>query len=125
MISVVVPIYNSGKYLKRCLDSIVNQSYKDIEIILVDDCSSDDSRKICFEYLKKDFRIKLITNEINKGVAYCRNIGIKMATGKYISFVDSDDYVEIDYLEYLYSLIDGYDMSICNYFRNNNPSSFI
>ena len=93
IISVIVPVYNVGKYLRECLDSIVNQTYKNLEIILVDDGSLDDSGKICDEYAEKDSRIKVIHKE-NGGVSDARNVGMEISTGEYIFFVDSDDYIE-------------------------------
>lgn len=89
-ISVIVPVYNVEKYLKRCVDSILNQSYKDFELILVDDGSKDSSGKICDEYGQTDSRVKVIHKK-NGGVSAARNTGLKFATGEYIMFVDSDD----------------------------------
>lgn len=100
MVSIIVPIYNAEKYLKRCIKSLVNQTYANIEIILVNDGSSDDSQKICELAAKKDSRIK-IKNIKNQGVSVARNKGLEIAKGKYISFVDADDYVEKDYIEQL------------------------
>ena len=97
LISIIVPVYNVEEYLPKCLYSIVNQTYKNLEIILVDDGSSDNSGIICDEYAKKDRRIKSIHKE-NKGVSSSRNIGIKNARGEYILFVDSDDEIEKDYV---------------------------
>lgn len=98
LISVVVPIYNVEKYLNKCVDSIINQSYKNLEIILVDDGSTDNSSKICDEYLKKDNRIKVIHKK-NGGLSDARNTGLDSAKGNYISFIDSDDYISSDYYE--------------------------
>lgn len=97
-ISVVVPVYNTEKYLNRCLDSLVNQTYKDIEIICVNDGSKDNSLNVLKEYASKYKRIKIIDQE-NQGVSVARNAGIDVAKGKYISFVDSDDYVDLDMYE--------------------------
>ena len=102
LISIIVPVYRTEKYLDRCVESIVNQTYKNLEIILVDDGSPDDCPKMCDEWAKKDKRIKVIHKE-NGGVSSARNIGIKSAKGKYIGFVDSDDYIEKEMYE---SLID-------------------
>lgn len=96
-ISVVVPVYNVEKYLDRCIDSIINQTYKNLEIILVDDGSKDCSGIMCDEYAKKDERIKVI-HKANGGLSSARNAGLQVATGKYIGFVDSDD--DIDYAMY-------------------------
>ena len=115
-ISVIVPVYNVEKYLKKSIDSIINQTYKNLEIILVDDGSIDDSGKICDEYEKKDARIKVIHQE-NQGLSKARNNGIEQATGEYIGFVDSDDYIEKKMYEILYEYIIKYDadISICKY----------
>ena len=99
-ISVIVPVYNVEQYLPQCLDSIINQTYKNLEIICVDDGSPDNSGKILDEYAKKDKRIKVIHQE-NQGVSVARNTGLDNATGKYIGFVDPDDWIEADYYETL------------------------
>lgn len=101
LISIVVPVYNVEKYLKRCIESLINQTYKNLEIILVNDGSTDNGLKICEEYLKIDNRIKLINKE-NEGLGITRNCGIDNAKGKYIAFLDSDDYIEADFYEKLY-----------------------
>lgn len=92
-ISIVIPVFNVEKYLKTCIESIINQDYKNLEIILIDDGSTDKSGKICDEYANKDKRIKVI-HQKNKGAANAKNTGLKYATGFYLSFVDSDDYLE-------------------------------
>lgn len=99
-ISVIVPVYNVEKYLNRCIDSILNQTFEDFELILVDDGSTDKSLKICDEYKIKDGRIKVIHKK-NGGVSSARNTGIDKATGEYITFVDSDDYISNDTLNIL------------------------
>ncbi len=99
-VSIIVPIYNTEKYLKTCLDSIVNQTYKNLEVILVDDGSTDNSGKIIDEYAKKDSRIKAI-HQKNAGQSAARNIGLKKATGDFISFIDSDDRVDKDFISEL------------------------
>lgn len=101
MISIIIPIYNSEKYLNRCIDSILNQTYSNLEIILIDDGSTDNSLKICEEYLNIDNRIK-IKHKKNEGTASARNMGLNMAKGEWIAFVDSDDYIEKDMYEKLY-----------------------
>lgn len=98
--SVILPIFNTEKYLKACLDSIINQTYKNLEIICVDDGSTDGSLKILEEYSSKDSRIKII-NQQNQGVSAARNVGIDNATGDYVSFVDPDDWVELNMYETL------------------------
>ena len=100
MISVIIPIYNVEKYLKKCIESIINQTYKNLEIILVDDGSTDNSPTICDEYKKKDKRIKVIHKK-NGGLSDARNKGIDIATGDFISFVDSDDYIDLNMYEKL------------------------
>lgn len=112
-ISVIVPIYNAEKYLIKCLDSIIQQTYKNLEIILVDDGSKDNSRLICKRYALKDDRIKLICNS-NHGVGYSRNCGIKKATGDGIIFIDSDDCVKLNYVERMVSFFCDNDLIICN-----------
>lgn len=99
-VSVIVPVYNSKAYLERCVDAILTQTYSDLEVVLVDDGSSDNSLEICREYEKKDPRIKAFHKE-NGGSSSARNVGIKEATGEYICFCDSDDYYEKDIIENL------------------------
>lgn len=101
LISIVVPIYNVEKYLVKCIESLLKQTYTNLEIILVNDGSTDNSLSLCEEYRKKDNRIKII-NKKNGGLSDARNKGIDVATGKYIAFVDSDDYIECDMIEVLY-----------------------
>lgn len=104
LISVIVPVYNVEKYLPRCIDSIILQTYKDLEIILIDDGSTDNSGKICDEYATKDKRIKVVHKQ-NGGVSSARNKGLEFATGQYISFIDGDDFIDEDMFEYLFNLI--------------------
>lgn len=101
-VSVIIPVYNTEKYLSKCLDSVLNQTLSDIEIICINDCSSDNSLKILNEYLSKDNRIRIIDFKENKGAASARNAGIDNAKGDYIGFVDSDDFVDLDFYEKLY-----------------------
>ena len=91
LVSVIVPVYNSTAYLKRCVDAILSQTYQDLEVVLVDDGSTDDSLNMCREYEKSDTRVKVFHKE-NGGSSSARNVGIKEATGEYICFCDSDDY---------------------------------
>ena len=116
LISIVVPIYNVEIYLEKCIETILNQTYKNIEIILVDDGSTDSCKDIADEYVKKDKRIKVIHKE-NGGLSDARNAGIKIAKGRYICFVDSDDYIEKNYIKILYETIirNNADISICSY----------
>ena len=94
-ISVIIPVYNVIDFLKECLGSVLNQTYKNLEIILVDDGSTDGSSQICDEYKKKDRRIQVIHKE-NGGLSDARNAGIKIAQGEYFSFIDSDDWIHED-----------------------------
>ena len=114
-VSVLVPIYNSEKYIKRCLESIINQTYKNLEILLIEDGSEDNSYNIIKKYQEKDDRIK-IYQIVNNGVADARNKAVENSTGEYITFVDSDDYIEKDYIETLYSNLKKYnsDIAVCN-----------
>lgn len=100
LISIIIPVYKVESYLRRCIDSIINQTYNNIEIILVDDGSPDNSPAICDEYAKIDCRIKVVHKE-NGGLSDARNTGIENAKGNYITFVDSDDWVQPDYIETL------------------------
>ena len=114
LISIVVPVYKVEEYLAKCIESIINQTYKNLEIIIVDDGSPDNCPKICDEYALKDSRIKVIHKE-NGGLSDARNRGIKEAKGEFIGFIDSDDYIDEDMYSYLYELIKKYnaDISIC------------
>lgn len=98
MISVVVPVYNSSQYLERCVDSILNQSYGDFELLLIDDGSTDDSGTICDKYSLLDKRVKAFHQSSNKGVSAARNHGLHASNGEWITFIDSDDYIKPDYL---------------------------
>ena len=122
LISVIVPIHNTERYLEKCLDSIVGQSYRNLEIILVDDASEDNSGKICDRYAAKDGRIKFIHSAKNCGVSAARNSGLDIATGEYLGFADSDDWLEEDMYQFLLDnlLQVNADISICGFFRNVN-----
>lgn len=115
-ISIIVPVYNMEKYLDKCLNSLVNQTLKDIEIILVNDGSTDNSVQIINKYLKKDKRI-LVLSQKNAGQASARNLGIKNSNGIFVMFVDSDDYVDFGICEKLYnkSVLDNSDIVVCDY----------
>ncbi|MBR1676980.1 MAG: glycosyltransferase family 2 protein [Clostridia bacterium] len=113
LISVIIPVYNVEKYLNRCVESILSQTYTNLEIILVDDGSTDSCPQICDEYAKKDARIKVV-HKANEGLSSARNYGLDIAIGNYVSFVDSDDYVDLNYIEKLYLHIDGVDISMFN-----------
>lgn len=116
LVSVILPVYNVEKYIYKCINSVINQTYKNLEIILVDDGSPDNCSKICDDYAKIDNRIKVIHKE-NGGLSDARNFGIKSATGKYIAFIDPDDYVSDYYIEVLYQNIikNNADISICSF----------
>lgn len=114
LISVIVPVYNVGEYLNRCIESIVTQTYTKLEIILVDDGSSDDCPELCDLWAEKDARIKVIHKQ-NGGLSDARNKGMALATGEYISFIDSDDWIASEFYERLYTAIkqDGSDLAAC------------
>lgn len=110
-VSIIVPIYNAEEHLKNCIESIINQSYKNIEIILIDDGSIDNSGKICDDYCKKDHRIRVI-HQKNMGVSSSRNNAINLSVGKYITFVDSDDIIDSQYIELLLNKVQKNTLSI-------------
>lgn len=111
-VSVIVPIYNVEKYLHQCVDSLLNQTLKDIEIILVDDGSPDSCPQICEDYKRKDSRVKVIHKE-NGGLSSARNAGLEIATGEYIAFLDSDDYVAPEMMEKRYNISKEKDLDAC------------
>lgn len=114
-ISIIVPIFNSEKYIERCIKSLINQSYKNIEIIIVDDGSTDNSLNICLNYKKKDTRINVYTKK-NGGTSSARNYGLKKSHGEYVGFIDSDDYAEPHMYEQLIKSIENCnkDIACCN-----------
>lgn len=114
LISVIVSIYNIDQYIEACIESILMQTYKDIEIILVDDGSSDNSGEICDNYAEKDDRI-IVIHKKNAGLASARNKGLSIAKGDYILFFDGDDIAEKDYIEVLFNAIQGYDIAMCGF----------
>jgi glycosyltransferase involved in cell wall biosynthesis len=123
LISVIIPVYNVENYLKKCLDSVISQTYNNLDIILINDGSKDYSGKICEEYASKDKRITLISRK-NAGQASARNIGLDMAKGEFIAFVDSDDYIEPNMYEILLKALteSNADIAECksrNFFGNN------
>ena len=111
LISVVIPVYRVEKYLERCVESVINQTYTNLEIILIDDGSPDNSGNMCDEYAKIDKRIKVIHKK-NGGLSDARNVGIENSKGKYITFIDSDDYIEENYVEILYNTLKKYKVKI-------------
>lgn len=126
-ISVVVPVYNTAKYLKKCLSSIVEQTFKDIEIIIINDKSTDNSLEIIKKYLLIDKRIILIDKKRNEGLSAARNSGIKIARGEYIIHVDGDDWIEFDYLEsmYKYAKRNKADIVISDYYKDYNNNNIL
>ena len=118
LISVIIPIYNVEQYLPRCIDSVLAQTYENLEIFLVDDGSPDNCGRICDEYAAKDSRIKVIHKK-NGGLSDARNTALDVCSGEYISFVDSDDYVSDDHIESLYRAIDKYHtrLAVCGIIR--------
>lgn len=112
LISVIVPVYNISKYLPECIDSIIGQTYTNLQIILVDDGSTDDSGKICDMYKEKDDRIIVVHKE-NGGLSDARNVGLDLCDGKYISFIDSDDWIESSFLEELHTDLVENQAQIC------------
>lgn len=111
LISIVVPVYNVEKYLDKCIDSLVNQTYENLEIILIDDGSKDNSAKICDNWKDKDNRIKVVHKK-NGGLSEARNVGIDYAEGDYIAFIDSDDWVDKNFIKYLYEQLKKYNADI-------------
>ena len=125
-ISVIVPVYNVEQYLERCVDSIINQTYKNLEIILVNDGSTDNSGQLCDELAKKDDRIRVIHKK-NGGLSDARNVGIDEAESELIGFIDSDDYIDEDMYELLINNMKNAnaDLSMCGHFDvyNNVPEA--
>lgn len=111
LISVIVPVYNTAPYLERCFNCLRKQSYSNLEVVLVDDGSSDESGKMCDQIATEDSRFKVF-HIANRGASLARKLGLEHATGEFVSFVDSDDYIASDYIEQLYSLIEKYHVNI-------------
>lgn len=126
LISVIIPVYKVEKYLEKCIESVLKQTYTNLQIILVDDGSPDKCGKICDEYAKKDSRIEVI-HKANGGLSDARNVGISKVKGRYIGFVDSDDYIKEDMYEILLNLIKKYDadVSICNLYDVIDGNEYI
>ena len=121
-VSIIIPVYNAESTIERCIDSLINNSYKNLEIILVDDCSKDNSLKICRQY-ECDSIIVHHSNE-NHGPSYSRNKGLELSTGDYIMFVDSDDWVEANYVEmFVKNLIDDNNFIVCGYYNHDEMNS--
>ena len=115
LISVIVPVYNVEAYLDKCISSIVNQTYRNLEIILVDDGSPDNCPAMCDAWAKKDSRIRVI-HKLNGGLSDARNAGMTVTTGELMAFVDSDDWIDVHYIEYLYNALrqSNADISACD-----------
>lgn len=124
-ISVIVPVYNIDSYLQRMLDSLIRQSYTDLEIILIDDGSLDNSGKICDEYAAMDSRIRVVHKD-NEGVSVARNLGLELSSGDYIGFVDSDDVIDENMYKKLYDnmVINDCDISVCDYVTFSDKVNF-
>lgn len=112
LVSVIVPVFNVEKYLKQCLDSLINQTYKNIEVIMVDDGSTDTSGEICDDYEKKYVNFKVVHKE-NAGLGMARNTGLEFANGEFVTFLDSDDYLESDCIEVLYTSLLNQNVDMC------------
>jgi glycosyltransferase involved in cell wall biosynthesis len=122
-VSIIVPVYNVEKYIKKCIGSILSQTFENFELILVDDCSKDNSLNICNELYQNDSRIKIIKNTNNIGVSLSRRIGLEASIGDYIQYIDSDDWIEKDMIEKMYgkAISENFDMVVCDYcYEKNN-----
>ena len=126
-VSIILPVYNVAKFLPIALDSAINQTLKDIEIICVDDCSTDGSYEIALEYAKKDSRIVVIKQDFNQGEVVAKYTGAKIARADYIGTIDPDDFAEDCMYEKMYDAIQKYnvDMVVCNYNEINEDGSFL
>lgn len=120
-VSVVIPVYNAEKTVKKCVESLINGTYSNIELILIDDCSKDNSFLICQQLADTYTNIKVIHNACNRGVSYSRNIGMQYATGKYLCFVDSDDWVDEEYIRTLCETLEvsNVDFAICGFINHD------
>ena len=115
-VSIIIPVYNTEKYLVKCLESVCNQTFRDIEIICINDSSTNDSIKILNKYKENDSRIKIITNKINQGLSYSRNVGLKEAIGEFVWFIDSDDSIaERDAVEKIYAIVNNNNLDIVSF----------
>lgn len=118
LISVIIPIYNGASYIQKMVEMVKNQTYKNLEVLLIDDGSMDETAKLCKQQIEKDGRFTLFRKE-NGGASTARNYGLQRSHGEYIAFIDADDYIFPQYIEYLYSLLSKYhaDMSCCGYYK--------
>lgn len=110
-VSIIIPVYNTGQYLYKCTESVLNQTHRDIEVIVVDDGSKEETARICDEIAEKDSRIRLVHKQ-NEGVSIARNIGLNMVTGDYVGFIDSDDWIDADMFENLVREMEEYNADI-------------
>ena len=124
-VSIIIPVYNVDRYLKECLDSLISQTLVDIEIICINDSSTDNSLSILNEYAQKDNRVKVCNNSENQGLSCTRNVGLGVAIGEYIGFVDSDDYVDKDFFEKLYISASSNDADATKLVNGENSISSI
>ncbi|OUM57602.1 glycosyltransferase family 2 protein [Piromyces sp. E2] len=122
-VSIIIPVYNTGPYLKRCLKSAIKQTLKEIEIICVDDASTDTSLSILKIFQRRDPRIKVVHLDKNQGPSTARNKGLELATGEFLGFMDSDDYADEQYFENLYNQAGDYDVITGEYVRSTNKSN--
>ena len=126
-VTVIVPVYNSEKYIAKCIESILNQTFRNFELLIINDGSKDNSQKIIEEYQKKDPERIVIVNQENKGVSKTRNEAIKMANGKYLMFIDNDDYIDKDYIETFIKEIKENDLDVVlgGYRRPNEDGKIV
>lgn len=124
LISVVIPVYNVKKFLDKCMETVLHQSYHNLDILLIDDGSTDGSGELCDEYSKKDERVRVI-HQANKGISSVRNTALDAIKGDYVCFVDSDDYISLDMIEKLFSALDTYDIAICGFYTQYDEKIII
>ena len=123
LISIIIPVYNAENYLSRCIESIINQDFKNFELLLIDDGSTDNSQYICDEYARKDYRINVF-HKPNGGVSSARNLGLKNAKGKWITFIDSDDYITSHFFEESPTFNTKFDLYIIGYQNHGDRSNY-
>lgn len=126
LVTLIIPVYNVDKYLERCIESVLNQSYKNLEIILINDGSTDRSGEICDSYGRRDKRI-IVIHKSNGGLSSARNTGLDLSSGEYIGFIDSDDWIEYDFVESLHRLIltEDADISQCTFVNDNGIDTHV